>query len=236
MATLKPPPVQHRSSSSSPSPPKAPLKVDPTATIADTAVFQGTYPVTIGAGTVIHPRAKFYTYEGPITIGDGCVISEKVVIGVAPTRGSRSTTPDPTSTREIATHLSYFVTIGPQSTIYPGAHIHSAAVVEPLVTINRNADIGSHAKICSGCVVPERSSVAEWMVVWGSGVGQRRRRAREAKAPGPAIVVAAQVAQVPLPAPAPEGKLIEDARLMVLKKEREALARMIVPAGTGRKK
>jgi hypothetical protein len=49
-------------------------------------------------------------------------------------------------------------------------------------------------------------------------------------------VVAAQVAQIPVPAPAPEGKIIEDARLMVLQKEREVLGRMIVPAGAAKKK
>jgi len=103
------------------------------------------------------------------------------------------------------------------------------------VTIHRGADIGSHSKICSGCEIPAKGKVDEWVVVWGSGLGQRRKRAREAKGPGPAVVVAAQVAQVPVPGPAPKGKVIEDARLMVLQKEREVLAKMIVPAGLKKK-
>lgn len=76
----------------------------------------------------------------------------------------------------------------------------------------------------------------EWTVVYGSGVGQRRKRARAAREPAPAVVIAAQVAGIAVPAPAPEGKIIEDARLMVLQKEREVLGRMIVPAGAGKKK
>ncbi|KAJ5570590.1 uncharacterized protein N7459_010020 [Penicillium hispanicum] len=239
MATLKPPPAQHRSSSSSHAPtgpPKAPLKADPTATIADTAVFQGTYPVTIGAGTVIHPRARFYAYEGPIVVGNGCIISEKAVIGAAPSPASPSSNNPTTETRpasapETPTRLSYFVTVGPQSNIRPGAHIHSSAAIEALATIHRHAEIGSHAKVCSGCEIAERGSVAEWVVVWGPGFGQRRKRTREAKQPGAAVQVAAQVA----PMPAPEGKVIEDARLMVLQKEREVLARMLVPAGARKK-
>ena len=245
MATLKPPSATPRSSSSSTptGPPKAPLKADPTAIIADTVVFQGTHPVTIGAGTVIHPRARFYAYEGPIVVGDGCIISEKVVIGAgpsAPSTASRggspatctanSPTPDTHSERtETKTRLSYFVTIGPQSTILPGAHIHSSASVEALVTVNRHVEIGSHAKVCSGCEIQANTSVGEWMVVWGSGLGQRRKRTRGAKTPGPSIV-ATGLGQ------APEGKVIEDARLMVLQKEREVLSRMLVPAGPGRKK
>lgn len=226
------------------------MKADPTATIADTVVFQGTHPVTIGASTVIHPRARFYAYEGPIIVGDGCIISEKVVIGAAPGTLSTSTstatsrraspatstasTPTPEAQaergQEIATRLSYFVTIGPQSTILPGAHIHSSATVEALATIHRHADIGSHAKVCSGCEVHENRSIGEWVVVWGSGLGQQRRRTRDAMAPGPAVMATAQVG------PAPAGKVIEDARLMVLQKEREVLARMLIPAGPGRKK
>ena len=223
MATLKPPTGRPPTTG----PPKAPLKADATATIADTAVFQGTYPVTIGAGTIIHPRARFYAYEGPVVIGDGCIISEKAVIGAQPTQS--------TGSKEIATRLSYFVTVGPSSTIHPGAHIHSSATIEALATIHRYADIGSHSKICSGCEVPANGKVGEWVVVWGSGLGQRRKRAQEAKGPGPAVVVAAQVAQVPVPGPAPKGEVIEDARLMVLQKEREVLARMVVPAGPKKK-
>lgn len=237
MATLKPPPNTHRSSSpSTPTgPPKAPLKADATATIADTAVFQGTHPVTIGAGTIIHPRARFYAYEGPIYVGDGCIISEKAVIGAAPS-GSSSSSSSTSHSKDTPTRLSYFVTIGPQSTILPGAHIHSSATIEALVTISRHADIASHAKVCSGSTIPPHGKVDEWVVVWGSGIGQRRKRARGAKEPGPAVVVAAQVAQSAVPGSAPEGRLIEDARLMVLQKEREVLARMIVPAGAARKK
>ncbi|KAJ5203395.1 hypothetical protein N7449_005474 [Penicillium cf. viridicatum] len=253
MATLKPPTNTHRSSSSSSShssgPPKAPLKADPTATIADTVVFQGRHPVTIGAGTVIHPRAKFYAYEGPIVVDDGCIISEKAVIGAPPT-SSRSPSPSrPASTtptesgastpeprKETSTRISYFVTVGPLATVEPGAHIHSSATIEALATIRRGADIGAHSKVCSRCEIAAGGSVAEWVVVYGQGPGMRRKRARGVKGTSPAVVGAAQVAQTPLPGPAPAGKVIEDARLMVLQKEREVLGRMLVPAAGGRKK
>ncbi|KAJ5086975.1 hypothetical protein NUU61_008282 [Penicillium alfredii] len=251
MATLKPPSAGHRTSSSTPTgPPKAPVKADATATIADTAVFQGTHPVSIGAGTVIHPRARFYAYEGPISIGDGCIISEKAAIGAAPTPPASKPTSgfsspsSPTSTSdqpqlsssEISTRISYFVIIGPLATIHPGAHIHSSAIIETLAAIHRRAEIGAHTKIAAGCEIADGASVPEWVVVWGSAPGQRRKRTREAKMPPQAVVAAAYVAQDAVPEPAPQGKMIEDARLMVLQKEREVLSRMIVPAGGGRKR
>jgi hypothetical protein len=58
----------------------------------------------------------------------------------------------------------------------------------------------------------------------------RRKRARTVKSMSPAVVGAAVVAQTSLPGSAPAGKVIEDARLMVLQKEREVLGRMLVPA------
>lgn len=101
-------------------------------------------------------------------------------------------------------------------------------MIEALAIIRRGADIGSHAKICSACDITGK--VGEWFVVWGKGPGMRRKRARGLKAMSPAVLDAARVAQVAIPAPAPAGKVIEDARLMVLQKEREALGRMLVPA------
>jgi carbonic anhydrase/acetyltransferase-like protein (isoleucine patch superfamily) len=255
MATLKPPTNTHRSSSSSHSsgPPKAPLKADPTATIADTAVFQGKHPVIIGAGTIIHPRARFYTYEGPITIGDSCIISEKAVIGAPPppkpSSSSRSASPsrssnpstspttDPAEPRkETSTRISYFVTVGPSATIEPGANVHSSATIETLAVVRRGADIGAHSKVCSRCEIAAGGSVGEWVVVYGQGPGMRRKRARGAKAMSAAVVGAAQVAQTAVPGSAPAGKVIEDARLMGLQMEREMLGRLLVPAAGGRKK
>lgn len=253
MATLKPPSTtQPRSSSSTPS--RAPLKADSSATISDTAVFQGTHPITIGAGTVIHPRARFYSYSGPIIIGDACIISEKVVIGASPDTDMKSGTSTPASSSsslpdtnnitqdgsegqpgsDSTIRISYFVTIAPLATILPGSQIHSSATIDSRVTIHPYADVGSHARICSGCEVPRGGKVGEWVVVWGSRAGQWRRRARESKSPCSAVVRAAQVAQMSVPGSAPEGKLIEDARLMVLQKEREVLGRMISVTGKKR--
>ncbi|KAJ5138370.1 uncharacterized protein N7515_003218 [Penicillium bovifimosum] len=255
MATLKPPTNTHRSSSSTHSsgPPKAPLKADPTATIADTAVFQGKHPVIIGAGTIIHPRARFYTYEGPITIGDSCIISEKAIIGSPPppkpsssTRSaspSRSSSPSTTATtdptehrKEVSTRLSYFVTVGPSATIESGANVHSSAIIDNLAIVRRGADIGAHSKVCSRCEIAAGGAVAEWVVVYGNGPGMRRKRARGAKAMSPAVVGATRVAQTAVPGSAPPGKVVEDARLMGLQMEREMLGRVLVPSAGGRKK
>ncbi|GMG01186.1 unnamed protein product [Aspergillus oryzae var. brunneus] len=231
---LKPPPPQHvrpsASASSSPAPtPRAPVTIHPTTTVTDTVILHGTHPISIGAGTIVHPRAKFYSYEGPIIIGENCIISEKSTIGAAPTQ-------PPSFLRESRTsdglpvRISSCVTVGPLATILPGAHIHSAVTIEALATVHRRVSIGAHSKICSGCEVSDNVKIRDWTVVWGSGAGfgqRRRTRATEKMSSATATTQGIQ---------ALEGRVIEDARLMVLQKEREALVRLIGSGGGGRRR
>ncbi|KAL4892698.1 trimeric LpxA-like protein [Aspergillus ambiguus] len=240
---LKPPPHHYARSSSSqsaspsPSPtPRAPVTAHPTATIAETTVFHGTHPISIGAGTVVHPRARIYSYEGPVIIGDDCIISEKATIGVAPTptsaslRGSSSAS---TTADGIPIRLASAVSVGPSTTILPGAHLHAAVSVDALATIHRRVSVGAHSKICAGCEIAENTAIREWMVVWGvpgsiNGLGQRRRVRAKGVMTSPTAT--AQGLQ------SLEGKVVEDARLMALRKEREALGRLVVPAGGAKRR
>ncbi|EED17411.1 transferase hexapeptide domain protein [Talaromyces stipitatus ATCC 10500] len=227
---LKPPPSaststqRQRVSSSSASgpapPPRAPVSVHSTTTVSETTAFHGTYPITIGSGTVIHPRVRIQAFEGPVQIGDGCIIGEKTIIG-----DIKESTSAPTSTSDgILTRISSSVVIGPQTTIRTGAYIRSAAVVDSLATINRHATIGSHSKICSQCEISEGTVVEDWMVIWAAGtgsIGQRKRR----RFVGPAAEEHG--------GHRPNAKRIEDARLLVLHKEREGLAKMISLSTSG---
>ncbi|KAL1989938.1 hypothetical protein VTN49DRAFT_7135 [Thermomyces lanuginosus] len=239
---LKPPPHRHASGTSSgtasptPPPPRPPISAHPTTTIADSAVLHGTHPVTIGAGTVIHPRARIYSYTGPVQIGDGCIISEKSVIGDEPPNPqqptsllSRSSSPSRQGQDEkdvILTRISSSVSIAPQCTIRSGATVRSAAVLEPLVTVNRYAVVGTHAKLCAACVVPERAVVEDWSVIWsmggnmGCGKRMRNRKRIGVGATTPGGTGTGTEGEADL-------RRVEDARLLSLHKEREGLARLI---------
>lgn len=61
--------------------PKPPTTLHPTAVIADSASLTGKHRITIGANSILHPRARITSTHGPVTIGKGCIISEKVVLG-----------------------------------------------------------------------------------------------------------------------------------------------------------
>ncbi|KAF4201327.1 hypothetical protein CNMCM8927_001699 [Aspergillus lentulus] len=229
---LKPPNPHQRtspSSSTSPSPtPRAPVAAHNTAIVAESVIFQGTHPISVGAGTVIHPRARIYSYDGPIIIGEGCIISEKSTIGIPP-----STPPSlPPAPKEVVpTRISNGVTIGPLVTVFPGAHIHSFVTVEALAIINRRVSLGAHSKVCSGCEVAANTVIKDWTVVWGSGAGSCQRRKRATGKTSSSVAAGQDVSAL-------DAKVVEDARLIVLQKEREVVARLIgssASAGARRK-
>ena len=127
----------------------------------------------------------------------------------------------------MTTRLSSSVIIAPLATILSGAHIRSAAVIESLAIVHSYASVGAHSKVCSGCEIPENSVVDDWTVVWGSGGGAagqtRRKRTVGRKQPRGRNDADNDNNDETLP----DGKMVEDARLVVLQKERESLAKMI---------
>ena len=252
MDYLKPPPSRptaHPHSQPQPRPqppPRAPVHSHSTATISDTATFQGTHPITIGVGSIVHPRAKLYSFDGPITIGDACIISEKCVLGLPPAQHSHVAAQiGLRNGQDQEIRVSASVTLAPGVTVFPGVTVCSAASVESLAVLRNGCVVGSHARVCAGCEVAVDVRIPEWVVVWG-GVGrplQRRRRARGKKS-SPVVVAAAaaaasqgqdQDAAATAATATLEGKVIEEARLVVLQRERETLTKLVA-AGNTRKK
>jgi dynactin-6 len=48
------------------------------AVICQDAELKG--EITIGAGTVVHPKATLFAAAGPIEIGENCIVEENAVI------------------------------------------------------------------------------------------------------------------------------------------------------------
>ncbi|KAL4742472.1 trimeric LpxA-like protein [Aspergillus similis] len=234
---LRPPP-HHRPSASPASAqtqaqsggaPRVPAKTsaDPSAVIAEQTYFCGPYSISIGRGTIIHPRVRICATEGPIRIGDGCIISEKSVIGTYPPPAVPA---DSTSSgsgsigEERSIVISNNVIIGLQAVVHPGARVHSFAVVDNQAVIGRSVDIGGHAKVCARCEVFPGARVKEWSVVWGGGkgTGLKTRVKAQKKVVSPFALGEKGFEGVL------EGRAVEDARLVAVKRERDALSRLIV--------
>ena len=202
---------------------KPPIAPHPSATIADSVIFQGTHPITIDAESVIHPRARIYSFDGAVRIGRGVVVGEKCVLGTPPGSGSTDLGVDEgqAGMEDKTIQISNYTMVSPQSALHAGVVLEEAVIVDTLVTVGRGARVGGHTKICAGCRLAPGARVKEWMVVWGgngnNGVGQRRR-----------LTSLSSTAVAGL-----DGRMVEESRLVVLRKEREALGKLLVPAGSG---
>lgn len=68
--------------STAPAAPKPPISFAPTINISESASLIGAKLITIGNGTVIHPRVKLISIFGPVTIGKACILSERSAVGL----------------------------------------------------------------------------------------------------------------------------------------------------------
>ena len=111
--------------------PKAPTSIAPTCVIADTAVLTGIHLITISANAILHPRARINSTHGPVTIGEGCIVSEKTSIGfLSPTEED-----------------------GPLGMILENdVVVEPAAVVEGR-TIGQGTTLEAGSKVCAGAVI-----------------------------------------------------------------------------------
>jgi len=68
--------------STMPAAPKPPTTLASSLVIAENASLTGTYLISLGPNTVVHPRTKFNSTYAPITVGSICIISERSQIGL----------------------------------------------------------------------------------------------------------------------------------------------------------
>ncbi|KAF2431639.1 hypothetical protein EJ08DRAFT_171969 [Tothia fuscella] len=167
----KPPSTTARPSSKRistvPTPPKPPTSIHPTAIIANHALLIGTHLITIGAHTVIHPYARIISTEGPVTIGDGCVIWEKATVGMM---GGDSSSDGDEGVLE--TKLDDNVVIESCATVGMGAVLGDGCVVEGFGVVEGGATLGRRCQVQAFARVKAKEVLTEHTIVLGDG---RRR-------------------------------------------------------------
>ncbi|SPO26800.1 related to Dynactin 6 [Ustilago trichophora] len=93
--------------------------------------------ISVGSGTVIHPKATILALQGPISIGSNCIIEETAVIV------NRKSTP---------------IKIGDNNLFEVGCRIEAASVgsynvFEMRSRVAQNVKVGSYSVIGAGCLV-----------------------------------------------------------------------------------
>jgi dynactin-6 len=124
------------------------LTLDSSVLVAQHCQFAGTYPITVGADTILHPHSKISSALAPVTLEEGVIVYERVKIGVGiggDTEDSRrSSVQSAASARDSMTAKG--TVIGPNVVIETGAIIEAAEIGEGSV-IEVGASIGR------GCVI-----------------------------------------------------------------------------------
>lgn len=158
-------------------PPGPPLRTSPTTLVSASAVFSGTHAINLDANVIIQLRSRLSSIYGPITIGEGSIISERASIGLL----TASTNSE--SSKDAAKPASSGVDIGAGVVVESGAILEASEIgafttIEAGAIVGKGAAVGERCKICARVKVGEGCVVPDGMVVWGSRWGEWRAEQR----------------------------------------------------------
>ncbi len=152
-------------SSSSPSQRTGP-GISPQATIHKEAFISGSHPISIGANAVIQLRAKISSTHGPVTVGEGCVVYERAVVGavlssqpIVISAAADSTTTS-TSSRDILGREARAVELSPLPLKEP-----EEVVLEKGVVVESGATVEAGSRLGEGTVVEVGARVGRGAVL-----------------------------------------------------------------------
>ncbi|KAL7275995.1 hypothetical protein RUND412_001026 [Rhizina undulata] len=132
---------------------KPPVSLASSCVISETASLAGTFPIRIGANSVIHPRAKLNSSAGPITIKDYCIINERTLLSASDAAGLI---------------LNDGVVIEVNSVV-EGREIGEGSLLEVGVKVGRAAVVGKGCKITPLIEIKEGEVVPDNTVIFGYG-------------------------------------------------------------------
>jgi len=115
--------------------------------------------ITIGSGTIVHPKATIFAIAGPIIIGMGCIIEEGAII---------------------VNRRKEVMRIGDENLFEIGCRVESPTVgdfntISTRSRVHHTVRIASYCVIGAGCLlVPtEDQELDDYTVVYGSAAEQR---------------------------------------------------------------
>jgi len=63
------------------------LHLSPGCVVVQEALVTGSYPIRLGAGTLVHPRARLDSTRGPLTVGANCILEEGALLSATGEEG-----------------------------------------------------------------------------------------------------------------------------------------------------
>lgn len=130
------------------------MVVDASVLIAQHAQLSGTYAMTLGANTVLHPHSKISSALAPVVLGEGVIVYERAKVGVG-----MAAEPDAESRRSsmasARSSTSSGVTLGKNVVVESNAVVEAAEVGEGSVI-----EVG--AVLGKGCTVGKVDIPTSW--------------------------------------------------------------------------
>ncbi|XP_023940795.1 dynactin subunit 6 [Bicyclus anynana] len=135
------------------------IKILPGATVCEDCTLEG--DITIGGGTVVHPRVTIIAEGGPIIIAEYCIIEEYSTI-IHKKSDKQENPPKPLF---IGAHNVFEVGCKLES---PFGHIGESNVFECKSYVGVDVKIGSGCVIGAACQLTVPQSLPDNTVIWGS--------------------------------------------------------------------
>ncbi|XP_061710877.1 dynactin subunit 6 [Cydia pomonella] len=135
------------------------VKILPGATVCEDCTLEG--DITIGGGTVIHPRVTIIAEGGPIIIAEYCIIEEYTTI----IHKKSDNQEDPPKPLFIGAHNAFEV--GCKLESYCG-HVGESNVFECKSFVGVDVKVGSGCVIGAACQLTAPQTLADNTVIWGS--------------------------------------------------------------------
>lgn len=145
--------MSSKRASTVPAGPKPPTSLASNIVISDSANLTGTHLITILDNTIVHPRTRLISLQGPITIGSTCIISERSAIHP----------------------IGEGIDIGNGVIIEVGATVEArrigeGCVIEVNAKVGKGAVLGKHCKIGPMCSVADNEVLPDYTVIYGHGL------------------------------------------------------------------
>ncbi|KAJ8612733.1 hypothetical protein MRB53_037309 [Persea americana] len=155
------------------------LTLSSTATLSPRATLQGTHPITIGDGAIIHPFAILNAAHAPIVIGAGTIVWERAEIGGSgnPVQSPAVSTNQDAPKADMAqqtTSIGSNVSVHPLSRVDTGAKIGDGAEVAVAAHVGAGAVVGARCRVGEGEIVAPGARIGVGEVLYGGG----KRRVR----------------------------------------------------------
>ncbi|XP_034829906.1 dynactin subunit 6 [Maniola hyperantus] len=135
------------------------IKILPGATVCEDCTLEG--DITIGGGTVIHPRVTIIAEGGPIIIAEYCIIEEYSTI-IHKKSDKQENPPKPLF---IGAHNVFEVGCKLES---PFGHVGENNVFECKSYVGVDVKVGSGCVIGAACRLTVPQSLQDNTVIWGS--------------------------------------------------------------------